>query len=65
MYAIDASSGEILKSNNLGTAVGMPLNCFNNAPTVGINSTPTIDVGAQTMYVIAYGSSIRPPPKTM
>jgi hypothetical protein len=54
VYAIDASSGEILKFNNLGTAVGMPLGCFNNAPTVGINSTPTIDVASQTMYVIAY-----------
>ena len=54
VYAIDSWSGNILKSVNLGAPVPMPLGCGNNGPNVGINGTPTIDVRAQTMYVIAY-----------
>ena len=54
VYAIRASDGTVLVSRNLGTPVSMPLTCTNNGPNVGINSTPVIDVTAQTLYVIAY-----------
>ncbi|MGO9039485.1 MAG: choice-of-anchor D domain-containing protein [Steroidobacteraceae bacterium] len=57
IYAIDASSGAILLSTNLGTPVPMsqlPGACNNNGNNIGINSTPVIDLGSQTLYVIAY-----------
>jgi len=57
VYAIDSWSGQVLKHVNLGTPVpesALPGSCNNNAPNVGINSTPTIDVRAQTLYVIDF-----------
>ena len=54
IYAIRASNGAVLLSRNLGTPVPFPLGCSNNGPNVGINSTPVIDVAAQTLYVVAY-----------
>jgi len=54
VYAIDTHSFAVLLSVNLGTPVPKPLNCVNNGPNVGINSTPVIDRLAKTMYVIAY-----------
>ncbi|MGO8794794.1 MAG: hypothetical protein ACLQLC_08235 [Candidatus Sulfotelmatobacter sp.] len=54
VYAIDANSGTILLSQNLGTPVSEPLGCNNNGPNVGITSTPVIDLGANNIYVIAY-----------
>ena len=54
VYAIDATSGKILKSGHLGSPVPQPLKCNNNGPNVGITSTPTIDVAKQTIYVMAY-----------
>ena len=54
IYAIRASNGAVLLSRNLGTPVPMPLNCNNNGPNVGINSTPVIDVAANALYVVAY-----------
>jgi hypothetical protein len=59
IYAIDASSGAILLQRNLGSPVPAPFGCNNNGPNVGIDSTPVIDLAAQTLYVIAYvnGSS--------
>jgi hypothetical protein len=54
VYAIDASTGSILQKVNLGAPVPMPLGCNNNGPNVGINSTPTIDVETQIIYVMAY-----------
>src|ERR1700736_4576533 len=44
IYAIRASNGAVLLSRNLGTPVPKPLNCNNNGPNVGINSTPVMDV---------------------
>ena len=41
-------------STNLGTPVPSPLGCNNNANTVGITGTPTIDRSAQTLYLISY-----------
>jgi len=54
VYAIDTHSFAVLLSVNLGVPVPKPLNCVNNGPNVGINSTPVIDRPAKTMYVIAY-----------
>jgi PQQ-like domain len=54
VYAIDASSGAILISNNFGAPVPARLGCSNNGPNVGITGTPTIDLATQTLYVITY-----------
>jgi hypothetical protein len=57
VYAIDASSGAILRQINLGTPVPislLPTLCSKNGNNVGINSTPVIDLVSQTLYVIAY-----------
>jgi hypothetical protein len=54
IYAISASNGAVLLSRNLGSPVPTPLGCNANGPNVGINSTPVIDVAAQTLYVVAY-----------
>lgn len=54
VYAIDASTGAILLSRNLGSPVPWPLGCTNNGPNVGINGTPVIDLTRGTLYVIAY-----------
>lgn len=54
IYAIDASSGQILLKPNFGNPVPLPLGCNNNGPNVGINGTPVIDREARTMYVIVY-----------
>jgi hypothetical protein len=66
VYAIDASSGAILVSTNLGppVPVASQIGCFNNGPNVGITGTPVIDlglpvIGPSRLFVIAYvnGSS--------
>jgi hypothetical protein len=54
IYAIDASSGQILLNPNFGNPVPSPLGCGNNGPNVGINGTPVIDRETHTMYVIIY-----------
>jgi hypothetical protein len=54
VYAIDAFSGAKLRKVTLGTPVPRPLNCENNGPAVGINSTPTIDLKSRILYVIDY-----------
>jgi hypothetical protein len=57
VYAIDGggSGGFLTTPRNLGTPVPQPANCTDNKwPPTGINGTPAIDVGSQTLYVIAY-----------
>jgi len=54
VYAIDANAGTILLSQHLGTPVRWPLGCNNNGPNVGVDSTPVIDTGSNTLYLIAY-----------
>jgi hypothetical protein len=54
VYAIDANVGTVLLSRHLGTPVTWPLGCNNNGPNVGIDSTPVVDIGNNTLYLIAY-----------
>jgi len=57
IYAIDATSGEILLKTALGPPVpqsALPGGCSSNAAHVGINSTPAIDSRSETLYVITY-----------
>jgi hypothetical protein len=54
VYAVDSFTGVKLEKAHLGTPVPRPLNCENNGPVVGINSTPTIDRKAGVIYVVAY-----------
>lgn len=54
VYALDASTGTVLLTTNLGTPVSEPLNCKANGPNVGVNSTPVIDTNRNVMYVMAY-----------
>jgi hypothetical protein len=63
VYAIDAEAGTILLSPNFGKPVPRPLNCGNNGPNVGINSTPVIDPTTNTLYVMVYTNS--PPTYTL
>jgi len=57
VYAIDASSGVILLHTTLGTPVAkghLPGSCSFQGKAVGIASSPVIDAGLQTLYVIAF-----------
>ncbi len=54
VYAIDVHTGAVLLSPNFGSPVRYPLGCGNNGPNVGINSTPVIDPGSSTLYVMIY-----------
>ena len=61
IYAIDASSGQILLSPSFGPPVPIltnpavpAFNCGNNGPNIGINGTPVIDSVTSTMYVVVY-----------
>ncbi len=57
IYAYSASTGKLLLQRNLGTPVPqsrLPGGCGNNGPTVGINSTPVIDLNTQTLYVVSF-----------
>jgi hypothetical protein len=54
IYAIDANTGTVLLTPKFGTPIFYPIGCGNNGPNVGINSTPAIDLTANTMYVITY-----------
>jgi outer membrane protein assembly factor BamB len=54
LYALDASSGEIVWRKSAGTPVPSgELPCGNISPTVGIVGTPVIDVSAQVIYAVA------------
>jgi hypothetical protein len=64
VYAIDASTGEILLQQNFGPPVEMKFlaawpnsavpPCGDNGPNVGITGTPVIDLARKKMYVITY-----------
>jgi hypothetical protein len=54
VYAIDVHTRKILLKPYFGTPIVYPLGCGNNAPDVGITSTPVIDLNSKTMYVMVY-----------
>ena len=54
VYALDAQSGAVLTTRNLGAPVPTPLGCGNNGPNVGITSTPVVDLNRHRLYVMAY-----------
>jgi len=54
LYAIDVHTGTVLLNPNFGKPVVNPLGCGNNGPNVGITSTPVIDPGSSTLYVMIY-----------
>ena len=55
VYAIDASTGNIVNEINLGSPVLDPPGGGGfNGPTMGIYGTPVIDPEAQILYVMAY-----------
>ena len=60
VYALDAKSGQVLLTRNLGAPVPTPLGCANNGPNVGITSTPVIDLTRDRMYVMAYVNGTTP-----
>jgi hypothetical protein len=60
IYALDARSGHILVTRNLGAPVPTPLGCGNNGPNVGITSTPVVDLARHRIYVIAYINGAAP-----
>ncbi len=60
VYGLDAQTGQVLVTRNLGAPVPTPLNCGNNGPNVGITGTPVIDTFRHRMYVIAYVNGTSP-----
>jgi hypothetical protein len=55
VYALEGSDGKILTKRNFGAPVtedNLPGGCNNNAPDVGIDSTPVIDPVAGRLYVV-------------
>lgn len=65
VYAIDANAGTILLSNHLGTPVKAPFGCHNSGPNIGITSTPVIDPGISTLFLIAYTEGATGPVYTL
>jgi hypothetical protein len=53
IYAIDAESGTVLLSPNFGTPVQPPAIC-GQTPSLGIHSTPVIDLSGNTLYAMVY-----------
>lgn len=57
LYALDGASGATLASTNFGPPVpqsALPGQCWNNAPSVGVDSTPVISPSARAIYIIAH-----------
>lgn len=58
IYAVDGETGRIVKKRKLNhRPVNYPNGCLNNAATVGITSTPVIDLKSQAMFLIAYADT--------
>jgi hypothetical protein len=61
LYAIDADNGSVLwqqsflnPSGGITAVPGTETQCGNIAPTLGITSTPVIDVSGGTIYLVAF-----------
>lgn len=55
VYALDASTGEVVWRTNLGTPVqSSTLPCGNISPTSGITSTPVADMSTGLVYAAAF-----------
>ncbi len=65
VYAIDVHTGTVLLNPNFGKPVRNPLGCTNNAPNVGITSTPVIDPSSNTLYVMIYTQAQSGPTYTL
>jgi len=65
VYAVDVHSGTVLLKSNFGKPVRNPLGCNNNAPNVGITSTPVIDASSNTLYVMIYTQAQSGPTYTL
>ncbi|MGB8900996.1 MAG: PQQ-binding-like beta-propeller repeat protein [Methylocella sp.] len=64
VYAIDAATGAVLLSRNLGPPVPMsslPGQCPNNGPNVGINSTPVLSQVDKTIWLVTYTCELNEP----
>jgi hypothetical protein len=64
IYAIDVHTGTVLLNPNFGPPLVEPFGCKNN-PEVGTESTPVINVSANTMYVMIYTSGSNGPVYTL
>jgi hypothetical protein len=53
IYAIDAESGTVLLNPNFGTPVQPPAIC-GTSTSLGIHSTPVIDLTSNTLYALVY-----------
>jgi hypothetical protein len=56
VYGLDGTSGKVLLQRNLGTPVpedDLPGGCNNNAPNIGIDSTPVVDRSAGILYLVS------------
>lgn len=62
VYAIDVHTQTVLLKPNFGQPIVYPLGCGNNAPDVGITSTPVIDPSSNTMYVMVYTRNTKAAP---
>lgn len=55
IYAIDATSGSVLRTRSLGAPVPKKrIDCGNNSEVVGITSTPVIDRKNSLLYVVTF-----------
>jgi len=54
VYAIDPVHLSVLATTNLGPTAPVLAGCTNDAPNVGITSTPVIDTSRNALFVMAY-----------